>query len=89
MVFGQIVKAVSEYDTESKHSWQFDMIAKSSLFRPVCFQLGKCPFKASFDRHCTIRDRVDVHEANGVPSSTWGNIEVHEWLADPTSARIR
>jgi flavin-dependent thymidylate synthase len=42
-----------------------------SAFKPVCFQTGKCEFKANFDRHCKIRERVDAFEKHGVPSSEW------------------
>lgn len=41
------------------------------LFKPVCYQMGKCAFKASFDRGCTIRERVDQFEALGIPSDEW------------------
>lgn len=50
--------------------WQYEAIA--DLFRPVCYQTGKCEFKANFDRKCSIRDRVDAFHAKGVPSSQWG-----------------
>lgn len=42
-----------------------------SVFKPVCFQTGKCEFKANFDRHCNIRERVDAFEKHGVPSNEW------------------
>ncbi len=60
-------------------SWQFEAIADSMLFRPVCYQLGKCPFKATFDRACSIRDRVDRR--------LWDKIRNEEWLLNPESAR--
>lgn len=44
----------------------------TDLFKPVCYQQGKCTFKAEFDRGCTIRERVDAFEKKGVPSSEWG-----------------
>jgi thymidylate synthase (FAD) len=53
--------------------WQYTAIADSNLFRPVCYQEGKCPFKADFDRACTIRPRVDAFHSHGVPSSQWGD----------------
>lgn len=43
----------------------------ASKFQPVCYQKGKCPFKAQFDRGCSIRERVDAFEQHGVPSSEW------------------
>lgn len=80
---------------EEKYRWQFKMIAKSELFRPVCYQLGKCPFNASFDRACSIRSRVEKFESSGVRSSEWGDyaqyedgsISAVEWLIDHTAAR--
>jgi len=71
----------------------------TSLFKPVCYQTGKCEFKANFDRACSIRERVDLFEAHSVPSSEWGEgflegmpysipaIKPGEWLLDPGAAR--
>lgn len=62
-------------NTGTKHtiirpsSWQFDALA--DIFRPVCFYEGKCPFKADFDRSCSIRSRVDANAAVGRPSTEW------------------
>lgn len=47
-----------------------DQIA-DRLFRPICYQTGKCEFMASFDRACTIRDRVTANHAIGRSSSEW------------------
>jgi flavin-dependent thymidylate synthase len=52
-------------------AWQYRTIANSKLFRPVCYEKNNCPFKASFDRGCTIRGRVDSFAAAGVPSEEW------------------
>jgi flavin-dependent thymidylate synthase len=49
--------------------WQYEAI--SDLFRPVCYQTGKCEFKANFDRKCNIRERVDAYAERGTPSSQW------------------
>lgn len=51
--------------------WQFAMLADSGMFKPACYQMGRCPFKASFDRGCTIRERVDMNARIGRPSSEW------------------
>jgi flavin-dependent thymidylate synthase len=59
----------------------------TELFKPACYQLGKCAFKAEFDRHCSIRERVDAHEQHGEPSSQWHDIAPVEWLANPNAAR--
>lgn len=50
---------------EASYRWQFKAIANSELFRPACYQLGYCPFEASFDRSCSIRERVQVRAENG------------------------
>ncbi len=59
---------------EPEWEWQFYKL--SELLLPVCYQLGKCPFKAKFDRGCTIRERVDLFEEHSVPSSEWGKHHV-------------
>lgn len=91
-----------EDEWEDSSRWQFQEIAQSSLFRPACYQVGHCPFNASFDRSCTIRERVEFFSKNGVPSSEWdepveiGNqlfphsgIDPKEWLLDPAAARLQ
>jgi flavin-dependent thymidylate synthase len=50
-------------------NWQWKEIA--NLFRPVCYFTGKCEFKAKFDRHCNIRERVDANAQIGRPSTEW------------------
>jgi Thymidylate synthase complementing protein len=82
-VFSKIVGAISSYDEH----WQFRALADSGLFRPVCYQLNRCPFQASFDRACTIRDRVNEYERAGVNSKDWSGINPAEWLLDPSAAR--
>lgn len=66
----------------------------TSLFRPVCFQTGRCEFKANFDRACKIRDRVDAFADNGIGPDLWEEgttriqgIKPAEWLLDPGAAR--
>ena len=86
-VFFQIAQAIREYGKTVTYQsvvksgpdagsmgtrnswWQFEEISK--LFKPVCYQVGHCPMKASFDRKCSIRDRVDTFAANNIPSSCW------------------
>jgi flavin-dependent thymidylate synthase len=78
--------------------WQYEAIA--GLFAPVCYQTGKCEFKANFDRACSIRSRVDAYHERGIPSSQWsegaeantggweiGAIRPAEWLLNPGAAR--
>jgi hypothetical protein len=62
-------------------SWQWQYIAESPMFVPICFQKGACMFKASMDRGCTIRERVD--------RGAFNEIRPEEWLADPTAAWVR
>jgi flavin-dependent thymidylate synthase len=84
LVFAGIVQQIAEHDpnpeAEFDQHWQFVALAESGLFRPVCYQLGHCPFEASFDRACTIRDRVQ--------QGRFKDINVAEWLADPSAARL-
>lgn len=77
LVFAGVLKEIREY---GRADWQFQAIADSGLFRPVCYQLGHCPFQASFDRACKIRERVDM--------GLFSEIEPREWLADPSAARV-
>ena len=47
-----------------------DVIA-DRLFKPICYQTGRCQFRASFDRACKIRDRVEANHAIGRESAKW------------------
>jgi flavin-dependent thymidylate synthase len=76
--------------------WEHDAIA--DMFRPICYQTGKCEFMAETDRYCQIRERVEnFHNyRRDVPSSDWSNnkwehqaINPAEWLGMPGSARTR
>lgn len=86
-VFAKIIQCIRKYGAQAtaevgssylfkNYSWQFETIANSRLFRPVCYELNRCPFQASFDRPCSIRDRVEQFAANGVPSKEWENDRV-------------
>jgi flavin-dependent thymidylate synthase len=79
MVFASIVRSMSEHLLAG--DWQWRLIAESSVFKPVCFSLGHCPFTADFDRGCTIRDRVQAGE--------WEKIDDREWLVDPKAAWVK
>jgi flavin-dependent thymidylate synthase len=65
----------------SSSNWQFQYIAASPIFTPICFQTGKCMFQASMDRGCTIRERVD--------RGAFDEIDVVEWAADPRAGWVR
>lgn len=54
----------------NQYGWQFGLIADSGIFRPVCYQTGKCMFQASADRGCTIRERVEIRAKHGGHDST-------------------
>lgn len=91
-----ISKVDIENAWEDHNRWQFEMLADSGIFRPVCFQTGKCMFQASADRSCTIRDRVEANAYANVPSDTWHidkglgyvlPIRTEEWLLNPAAAR--
>jgi flavin-dependent thymidylate synthase len=105
-VFAQMAKVLREYGIDkhghtSSNTWQYQAIA--DLLKPVCYQRGHCPMKASFDRKCSIRERVDANAARNIPSNEWefghygdsaetGPWEIPaihsaEWLADPGAAR--
>ena len=90
MVAAQLKEAIRTYRSrylvagEFRHqtaAWQWKTIADSPIFQPVCFTVGHCPFKADFDRGCTIRERVDAGK--------FDEIEEREWMADPTAAWVR
>lgn len=73
---------------EEHHRWQFELLADSGIFQPVCYQTGKCMFQASADRGCTIRERVESLGSKGIPSDRWDQfIGPQEWLLDPGAAR--
>jgi flavin-dependent thymidylate synthase len=61
--------------------WQFRYIAESPLFVPICFNTGKCMFKAQMDRGCTIRERVEA--------GRFDEIAVEEWAADPRAGWVK
>jgi flavin-dependent thymidylate synthase len=100
--FTALVNAIRNYrgpGYDEENWWQYEAIA--NLFRPICYLTGKCEFKASFDRACSIRDRVDLNERNGRKSEEWGEagydaatgyeygaIHPSEWLMDPAAARV-
>jgi thymidylate synthase (FAD) len=69
-----------EYDQAYRERHEcFERIAQA--FRPVCYEHGRCPFKAGFDRDCTIRERADRGE--------FDSIDPREWLLNPAAARRR
>ena len=89
------------FNWERANRWQFELIADSGIFRPVCYQTGHCMFQASADRGCTIRPRVEEFAKHGIPSDQWDvgigkpsfhesgiqNIHPEEWVLNPAAAR--
>jgi flavin-dependent thymidylate synthase len=84
---------------ECDSDWQFDEL--STIFKPICYQKGECQFLSDIDRHCTIRERVQLNADMHRPSTEWDvvgtqagtNLRVapiadEEWMLDPTSARV-
>jgi flavin-dependent thymidylate synthase len=108
-VFNEIVNAIKNArvylpGAGEAGGFSMDVYMREQLaqgFAPVCYQTGKCGFKASFDRACTIRSRVDANAAVGRPSSKWhlpletisgvqegcGPINPAEWALDDAAAR--
>jgi len=81
-VFLGIVKAIREYHPQhnaNDQNWQCEHIGTSNVFKPVCYELGRCPFTASFDRGCTIRERVDA--------GRFDLIDEAEFMSDPDAGR--
>jgi thymidylate synthase ThyX len=78
-------------------AWQFDALSK--VFKPICYNTGKCEFMSSADRACVIRDRVNSFASLGIPSYQWGRdhdygdeyvsaIHDEEWMNNHAAARI-
>lgn len=78
-VFRQIVTSIRDYKTGVNKRWQFEAIAGSDFFKPVCYRLGHCAFEAVIDRQCVIRSRVQKGKFNEIHDS--------EWMHDPAAAR--
>lgn len=83
MVWSQMLPAIIRYGMENDpdNEWQYHELVNSPLFRPVCYRLGHCPFNASFDRHCNIKERVQAGQ--------WDKIAIEEWMLDPAAARVK
>lgn len=84
-VFLEIMKVLREHETQPYNmgldQWAIITDPKYAAFAPVCYAQGKCPFKAGFDRGCTIRERVDA--------GRFDQINPLEWLTDPRAAWVR
>jgi flavin-dependent thymidylate synthase len=84
-VWRQIAEAIGNYGPPEER-WQQREIVK--MFRPVCYQTGKCEFMSQFDRWCVIRDRVEEHHRKGEDSNVWFDINPQECLHPEAARRI-
>jgi thymidylate synthase (FAD) len=84
-VFNEIIRAIREYGTDHAgdawaglppEDWQYEVLADSSIFKPVCYSLGRCPWGSDFDRGCKIRPAVEAFAARGVPSRDWAETKI-------------
>lgn len=100
IVFSRIVEAIrnvggATIDNANGRDRVYFADTLTDLFQPVCYQTGKCEFKADFDRHCNIRERVDYMSDNAIHSSGWNDRSSHgdkaifpeEWLLNHAAAR--
>lgn len=84
-VWAGILTAIRQYPYSGRlftpaDAWQYNAIA--GLFKPVCYQEGRCQFRAATDRSCAIRDRVEENYANGIPPDRWDNVNPLEALVE-------
>jgi flavin-dependent thymidylate synthase len=77
-VWAQIIQAILSYDDAGRGRWQQRAICR--MFRPICYQTGKCEYPLPLGRYCSIRDRVDAHYAKGDKPDTWTDINPQEPL---------
>lgn len=70
LLFVKIIQAIR--DAYPGEMWVSHLVG---ALHPVCYDIGKCPFQATFDRGCTIRTRADKGE--------FSMIDPSEWLLDP------
>jgi flavin-dependent thymidylate synthase len=86
-VFLEIMRVLRDTETQPYNQedwpsqWRIITDSRYAAFAPVCYAQGKCPFKAGFDRGCTIRERVDA--------GRFDEIDPREWMSDPTAGWVR
>lgn len=85
VVWAQMVKAIRDCPVVPAQRWQYSRIA--DLFKPICFQTGKCEFRSNMDRSCNIRSRVDANAQISRPSLYWG-VEHDEVEGNPIVAGV-
>lgn len=84
-VWAEMLRAIRAYGPEEDR-WQQEVIA--DLFKPICYQTGRCEFRAATDRYCVIRERVETHFAKGEGPDKWDDIRQWEPLMEG-SARLQ
>jgi flavin-dependent thymidylate synthase len=75
-VWAGMLMAIEDYGPHEDR-WQQQEILR--LFRPICYQTGRCQFRAETDRFCAIRERVEEHYANGDKPEQW--LDINPWEA--------
>jgi len=78
-VWAGMLDAIASYGPPEDR-WQQQEILR--LFRPICYQTGRCQFRAETDRYCSIRDRVEGHYARGEKPAQWVDIHPFEALRE-------
>ena len=68
-VYSEIGDSDGNLASEVSSEWQYKAIA--NMFRPICFQTGKCKFGSDFDRYCNIRDQVNANAEINRPPNLW------------------
>jgi flavin-dependent thymidylate synthase len=79
MVWAGMIREILGYGP-TYNRWQQQAIVR--LFKPVCYQTGKCEFMADTDRWCSIRERVENHHLAGDAPETWVDIDPYEPLRE-------
>lgn len=83
-IWVQIIDAILNYGPP-EDSWQQEAIA--DMFKPVCYQTGRCQFRGENDRHCAIRDRVEAHYHKGEEPDEWDDINPLEPVMEGAARR--
>lgn len=85
LVWARMIEAIRDYnpynvlpmydnyfnglDHRDNTQWQQEEISK--LFKPICYQTGKCEFMSPDDRACSIRARVQTNAEIGRKPEQW------------------
>lgn len=89
-VWSGILSAIRWYARQtpgaSANLWQYEAIL--TLFKPVCYQTGRCEFRGENDRYCVIRERVEAHHSRGEGPELWSDISPYEPI-QYDAARVR